>query len=76
MFRTIGRLGDWTARRLSRLGALARFGFGAVSRQLDHFVEEMSRRPYRLLTGVRPIPGDSAPPPTRADTAAGTGTRP
>jgi len=47
-----------------------------VSRQLDHFVEEMSRRPYRLFTGVRPIPGDSAPTPTRADTATGTGTRP
>ncbi|MGH7643974.1 MAG: MlaE family ABC transporter permease [Gemmatimonadales bacterium] len=30
MFRPIGRLGDWTARRLSRLGALARFGFGAL----------------------------------------------
>ncbi len=47
-----------------------------VSRQLDHFVEEMSRRPYRLFTGVRPIPGDSAPPPARADTATGAGTRP
>ncbi|MGH7645079.1 MAG: MlaD family protein [Gemmatimonadales bacterium] len=46
-----------------------------VSRQLDHFVEEMSRRPYRFLTGVRPIPGDSAPPAARPDTAA-TGTRP
>ncbi|MGH9261330.1 MAG: MlaD family protein [Acidimicrobiales bacterium] len=49
-----------------------------VSRQLDHFVEEMSRRPYRLFTGVRPIPADSAAstPPARGDTAAATGTRP
>ncbi len=30
MLRPIGRLGDWTARRLSRLGALARFGVGAL----------------------------------------------
>ena len=27
-----------------------------LSRQLNHFVDEMSRRPYRLLTGVRPLP--------------------
>ena len=30
-----------------------------LSRQLNHFVDEMSRRPYRLLTGVRPLPPDS-----------------
>lgn len=30
-----------------------------VSRQLNHFVDEMSRRPYRLLTGVKPLPRDS-----------------
>lgn len=27
-----------------------------LSRQLNHFVDEMSRRPYRLLTGVKPLP--------------------
>jgi ABC-type transporter Mla subunit MlaD len=32
-----------------------------ASRQLNHFLEEASRRPYRLLTGVRPLPRDSAP---------------
>ncbi len=45
-----------------------------VSRQLNHFVEEMSRRPYRILTGVKPVPAPtSAPTPhdtTRADPAA------
>jgi ABC-type transporter Mla subunit MlaD len=32
-----------------------------VSRQLNHFVEDISRRPYRLLTGVKPVrePRDS-----------------
>lgn len=35
-----------------------------VSRQLDHFVEEMSKRPYRLFTGVKPLARDTA------DTAA------
>src|SRR3989442_3068080 len=27
-----------------------------LSRQLNHFVDEMSRRPYPLLTGVRALP--------------------
>lgn len=27
-----------------------------LSRQLNHFVDQMSRRPYRLLTGVKPLP--------------------
>jgi ABC-type transporter Mla subunit MlaD len=27
-----------------------------VSRQLNHFIEDISRRPYRLLTGVKPMP--------------------
>ncbi len=31
-----------------------------VSRQLNHFVDQMSRRPYRVLTGVKPLPRDSA----------------
>ena len=30
-----------------------------MSRQLNHFVEQMSARPYRLMTGVRPLPPDS-----------------
>ena len=36
-----------------------------VSRQLNHFVDQMSRRPYRAFTGVKPLPRDSA----RRDTA-------
>jgi ABC-type transporter Mla subunit MlaD len=31
-----------------------------MSRQLNHFVEQMSARPYRMVTGVRPLPPDSA----------------
>lgn len=31
-----------------------------ISRQLNHFVEEMSKRPYRLLTGVKPLGPDSS----------------
>jgi ABC-type transporter Mla subunit MlaD len=31
-----------------------------VSRQLNHFVDQMSRRPYRVLTGVKPLPRDTA----------------
>jgi ABC-type transporter Mla subunit MlaD len=27
-----------------------------MSRQLNHFADQMSRRPYRLLTGVKPLP--------------------
>jgi ABC-type transporter Mla subunit MlaD len=30
-----------------------------ASRQLNHFVDQMSRRPYRALTGVRPLSRDS-----------------
>lgn len=42
-----------------------------ASRQLNHFLEEASRRPYRLFTGIKPLPVDSladtttAPPPER-----------
>lgn len=32
-----------------------------LTRQLNHFTEEMSRRPYRVLTGVKPLPADTAP---------------
>ena len=31
--------------------------------QLNHLAEEMSRRPYRFITGVKPITFDTAPPP-------------
>jgi ABC-type transporter Mla subunit MlaD len=34
-----------------------------LTRQLNHLTEEVSRRPYRLLTGVKPLPIDSTPPP-------------
>jgi len=30
-----------------------------ASRQLNHFVDQMSRRPYRALTGIKPLPRDS-----------------
>lgn len=33
-----------------------------LTRQLNHMVEEISRRPYRALTGVKPLPGDSTHP--------------
>ena len=51
-----------------------------VSRQLNHFVDQMSRRPYRALTGVKPLPlppaRDTAhavdpPPPPPAPATAG-----
>jgi ABC-type transporter Mla subunit MlaD len=31
-----------------------------LTRQLNHMAEEISRRPYRALTGVKPLPKDSA----------------
>lgn len=42
-----------------------------LSSQLSHFVDQMSRRPYRLLTGVKPLPAlpdtaRAADPATRA----------
>lgn len=33
-----------------------------LTRQLNHLAEEISRRPYRALTGVKPLPNDSTPP--------------
>lgn len=36
-----------------------------ISRQMNHFVEEMSKRPYRLLTGVKPIGRDTVSDPPR-----------
>ncbi|MBI1967573.1 MAG: hypothetical protein HYS40_06255 [Gemmatimonadetes bacterium] len=44
-----------------------------ISRQLNHFVEEMSKRPYRLLTGVKPLSPDTIASPSRpADSAGGS----
>jgi ABC-type transporter Mla subunit MlaD len=31
-----------------------------VSRQLNHFADAVSRRPYRFLTGVTPLPPEKA----------------
>jgi hypothetical protein len=33
-----------------------------LTRQLNHLAEEISRRPYRALTGVKPLPNDSTLP--------------
>lgn len=73
----LSRLGGAAARRLSRLGALARFGFAGLraSRQLNHFVEELSRRPYRLLTGVKPLPPSRDSTHTGDSAATGGGSR-
>jgi ABC-type transporter Mla subunit MlaD len=32
-----------------------------LTRQLNHLTEEVSRRPYRFLTGVKPLPADTMP---------------
>jgi ABC-type transporter Mla subunit MlaD len=32
-----------------------------LTRQLNHLAEEVSRRPYRLLTGVKPLPDSTLP---------------
>ena len=46
-----------------------------LSRQLNHFAAEITKRPYRMLTGVRPFAGDSAAAPAttgrQVDSAAG-----
>jgi len=36
-----------------------------ASRQLNHFLDAASRRPYRLLTGVTPLPRDTAADTTK-----------
>jgi ABC-type transporter Mla subunit MlaD len=41
-----------------------------LSRQLNHFAAEITRRPHRLLTGVRPYADSAAP---RVDSAAAAG---
>lgn len=38
-----------------------------TARQLEHFVDAASRRPYRMLTGVAPLPPDPAPRPAPKD---------
>lgn len=38
-----------------------------LTRQLNHLTEEVSRRPYRLLTGVKPLATDTAPPAHASD---------
>jgi len=41
-----------------------------LSRQLNHFADAVSRRPYRFLTGVTPLPPDTGkadPPPPHKD---------
>ena len=75
--------GDETRRRMAetakRFGSATKDKFGElretvtnlnqVSRQLNHFVEDISRRPYRLLTGVKPVRDStkhSDPPPVTA----------
>lgn len=73
---------------LSRLGevrALAAMGIDPrqylvlnrahASRQLNHFVEELSRRPYRLLTGVKPLPPSRDSTHTGDSAATGGGSR-
>ena len=37
-----------------------------LTKQLNHLTEEVSRRPYRLLTGVKPLPDSTTPPATHA----------
>ncbi|HYR31837.1 MAG TPA: MlaD family protein [Gemmatimonadales bacterium] len=41
-----------------------------MSRQLNHFVDEMSARPYRLFTGVKKLPADTARKPADSTRAA------
>lgn len=38
-----------------------------LTRQLNHLTEEVSRRPYRFLTGVKPLPADSTRPSDSRD---------
>jgi len=40
-----------------------------LSRQLNHFAEEITKRPYRLLTGVKPYLRDTLPPRPDSTTA-------
>ncbi|HYT64730.1 MAG TPA: MlaD family protein [Gemmatimonadales bacterium] len=46
-----------------------------ASRQLNNFVDQMSRRPFRALTGVKPLPPVSRDS-SRADSARPIGARP
>jgi ABC-type transporter Mla subunit MlaD len=40
-----------------------------MSRQMLHLIDQLSRRPYRILTGVKPIPLDSTTPPPAVPTS-------
>jgi hypothetical protein len=44
-----------------------------VSRRLNHFVDQMSRRPYRMLTGVKPPSRDTAAAFPASDTLRAAG---
>lgn len=41
-----------------------------LTRQLNHFAAEITRRPYRALTGVKPYAPDTTRPAARRDVAA------
>ena len=47
-----------------------------LTKQLNHLTEEVSRRPYRLLTGVKPLAADSAAPAATHATDPKDSTRP
>jgi ABC-type transporter Mla subunit MlaD len=40
-----------------------------LTRQLNHFAAEITRRPYRVLTGVKPYAAESLPPAARREVA-------
>jgi hypothetical protein len=41
-----------------------------VGLQLEYFLDQVSRRPLRMITGVRPLPTDSVRAAEPADTMA------
>lgn len=47
-----------------------------LTKQLNHLTEEVSRRPYRLLTGVKPLATDTATPAATHATDPRDSTRP
>lgn len=47
-----------------------------ASRRLNHFVDQMSRRPYRVLTGVKPLTRDSIPLPDTTRTGGRVSAKP
>jgi ABC-type transporter Mla subunit MlaD len=48
----------------------------ALTKQLNHLTEEVSRRPYRLLTGVKPLAPDTVRPAAAHATDPKDSTRP